>query len=256
MKKFDLIIYLLIIVIFAGFSNAVSAESISYYDYEIVNSYPHNKNAFTQGLLYKDGYLYEGTGLKGKSSLRKVDLETGEIEKIYQLDNKYFGEGITILNDKIYQLTWKANTGFVYNLDFEVVEKFDYKTEGWGLTHNNKELIMSDGSSKLYFFNPKTFKKTKEITVTKNGKKVNNINELEYIKGKIYANIWQKDYIVIINPLDGKISGIIDLEGIINPDNFDHEINVLNGIAYDSKNDRLFVTGKLWPKLFEIKVKK
>ena len=252
-KKIVLLFFIIFLLI-SPFS--LLAIDIEKYNYEVVNSYPHNKDAFTQGLEYYNGYLYEGTGLNGRSSLRKVDLKTGEIEKIHHLEDKYFGEGITIFNDKIYQLTWKSRTGFIYNLDFELIEKFSYKTEGWGLTHNNKELIMSDGSNRLYFLNPKTLEKTKEITVTKKGKKVNNLNELEYIKGKIYANVWQKDYIVIIEPTTGKVEGIIDLKGIINPDDYNYELNVLNGIAYDSDNDRLFVTGKLWPKIFEIKIKK
>ena len=252
-KKIVLLFFIIFLLI-SPFS--LLAIDIEKYNYEVVNSYPHNKDAFTQGLEYYNGYLYEGTGLNGRSSLRKVDLKTGEIEQIHHLEDKYFGEGITIFNDKIYQLTWKSRTGFIYNLDFELIEKFFYKTEGWGLTHNNKELIMSDGSNRLYFLNPKTLEKTKEITVTKKGKKVNNLNELEYIKGKIYANVWQKDYIVIIEPTTGKVKGIIDLKGIINPRNYDYELNVLNGIAYDSDNDRLFVTGKLWPKIFEIKIKK
>ena len=252
-KKIVLLFFIIFLLI-SPFS--LLAVDIEKYNYEVVNSYPHNKDAFTQGLEYYNGYLYEGTGLNGRSSLRKVDLKTGEIEKIHHLEDKYFGEGITIFNDKIYQLTWKSRTGFIYNLDFELIEKFSYKTEGWGLTHNNKELIMSDGSNRLYFLNPKTLEKTKEITVTKKGKKVNNLNELEYIKGKIYANVWQKDYIVIIEPTTGKVEGIIDLKGIINTDDYNYELNVLNGIAYDSDNDRLFVTGKLWPKIFEIKIKK
>ena len=252
-KKIVLLFFIIFLLI-SPFS--LLAVDIEKYNYEVVNSYPHNKDAFTQGLEYYNGYLYEGTGLNGRSSLRKVDLKTGEIEKIHHLEDKYFGEGITIFNDKIYQLTWKSRTGFIYNLDFELIEKFSYKTEGWGLTHNNKELIMSDGSNHLYFLNPETLEKTKEIKVTKQGKKVNNLNELEYIKGKIYANVWQKDYIVIIEPTTGKVEGIIDLKGIINPDDYNYELNVLNGIAYDSDNDRLFVTGKLWPKIFEIKIKK
>lgn len=246
----------LLMLLIQIFPAQTSGKEIIYYDYEIINSYLHDKEAFIQGLFYKDGYLYEGTGLKGKSSLRKVNLESGKIEKIHHLENKYFGEGITIFEDKIYQLTWKANTGFVYNLDFEIIDQFYYKTEGWGLTANSEELIMSDGSSKLYFFNPETFKKTREITVTKKGKEITNINELEYIEYKIYANIWQEDYIVIIDPESGRVSGIVDLEGLINPENYDYEINVLNGIAYDNKKERLFVTGKLWPRVFEIEIEK
>ena len=254
MKKLHLITFSLIIILFLSFSTNNLVKSVNYYDYDIINSYHHDKNAFTQGLIYKNGYLFEGTGLKGESSLRKIKLDTGEIVKIHYLKNKYFGEGITMLNNKIYQLTWKENTGFIYNFNFEIIDKFSYPTEGWGLTNNGKELIMSDGSSKLYFLDPKTLKKKKEMTVTKNNKKISNINELEYIKGKIFANIWQKNHLIIINPENAKVTGILDLEGIINRNNYTHNINVLNGIAYDSKNNRIFITGKLWPKIFEIEI--
>lgn len=250
------IIFLFLITLLIINPYFLLADDIVNYNYEVVNSYPHDKNAFTQGLEYFNGYLYEGTGLNGKSSLRKVDLKTGKIEKIHHLEDKYFGEGITIFKNKIYQLTWKSNTGFIYNLDFKLIDKFSYKTEGWGLTHNNQHLILSDGTNLIRFLDPKTLKVVKKIKVTKNNEKVTNINELEYIKGKIYANIWQENYIIIIEPNNGQVKGIIDLKGIINPKNYNYELNVLNGIAYDSKNNRLFVTGKLWPKIFEIKIKK
>ena len=229
-----------------------SAEVINY-SYEVVNTYPHDKNAFTQGLLYKNGFLYEGTGLKGESSLRKVDLKTGQIQKINNLADQYFGEGITIFQDKIYQLTWKSKTGFVYDMNFNRIKKFNYSTEGWGLTNNYKHLIMSDGTNKLYYINPDSFKIEKILKVKMNHKPLENINELEYIKGKIYANIWQKNIIVKINPDTGQVTGIINLEGIINPENYEHKLNVLNGIAYNKENDKLLITGKLWPHIFEIK---
>ena len=247
MKKIILTIILCILLI----SIPVNAE-ITHYTYEIINTYPHDIEAFTQGFTFNNGYIYESTGLRGESSLRKVELETGEIKKMHELQDKYFGEGITIYNDKIYQLTWEAETGFIYNRDFELIDKFNYETEGWGLTNDGNHLIMSDGSSSLYFLDPETMEKVSEITVTYNNQPIQYINELEYIHGKIFANVWYQDYIIIINPESGKISGVIHLENIIDPKKYDHELDVLNGIAHDGKNDRLFVTGKLWPLVFEI----
>ena len=255
MKKISIKVSIIsLLIIITCCSHLMAEETINYYNYKIINKYPHDHNAFTQGLLYKNGYLYESTGRYGKSSLKKIKLKSGKVVNKHNLDDKYFGEGICIFNDKIYQLTWKENTAFVYNLDFEIIEKLHYKNEGWGLTHNNKKLIMSDGSSKLYFLNPENLKIKREMTVTKKGKELDNLNELEYIDGKIYANVWQKNYIVIINPDNGKVSGVIDLKGLINVENYEHDINVLNGIAYDSKHKRLFVTGKLWPYIFEIEL--
>lgn len=247
---------IILILILFSLSSSLLAEDINHYNYEVLNSYPHDKNAFTQGLEYFKGYLYEGTGLKGSSSLRKVNLKTGKIKKIHNLEDKYFGEGITIFNDKIYQLTWKAKTGFIYNLDFELIDQFFYDYQGWGLTHDKNHLILSDGTNLIRFLDPKTLEVVKKIKVTKNNKDITDINELEYINDKIYANIWKENYIVIIDPMHGAVTGIIDLEGIINPRNYNYELNVLNGIAYDNKNERLFVTGKLWPKIFEINIKK
>ncbi|MFW6308826.1 MAG: glutaminyl-peptide cyclotransferase [bacterium] len=251
MKK---VIISLLILSTLLFITSVSAE-ITHYSYEIINTYPHDEEAFTQGLEYENGYLFEGTGLRGESSLRRIELKTGEIKQIHKLDDKYFGEGITIFADKIYQLTWQSKTGFIYDLDFKQLAEFDYPGEGWGLTNNNKYLIMSDGTSKLYFLDPESQTKEKEITVTLDNEPVNNINELEYIKGKIFANIWQEDHLIIIEPRTGKVTGIVDLADIINPENYNHNLNVLNGIAYDEENDRLFVTGKLWPLIFEIDIK-
>ena len=254
MKKYIFFVFLIIIIF--SFSFVLLADDMEHYSYEVVNSYPHDKNAFTQGLEYYNGHLYEGTGLKGESTLRKVNLKSGKVIKNHKLADKYFGEGITIFNNKIYQLTWKSKTGFIYNLNFELIDRFSYNYQGWGLTHNKKHLILSDGTNLIRFLDPKTLELVRKIKVTKNNKRITNINELEYIQGKIYANIWQEDYIVIINPSDGKIEGIIDLKGIINSRKYDYELNVLNGIAYDNENDRLFITGKLWPKIFEIKIKK
>jgi glutamine cyclotransferase len=223
------------------------------YTYEIVNVYPHDKNAFTQGLIFYDGTLYESTGLYGYSTLRRVELATGNILQLYNLSNQFFGEGITIFDDKIIQLTWRSNKGFVYDKHtFELLQDFSYPTEGWGITHNGSLLIMSDGTATLYFLDPETFGKVRQIEVYDAGP-VTELNELEYINGEIYANIWKKDKIVVINPQTGRVKGWINLEGIQDAENRDPE-NVLNGIAYDAKEDRLFVTGKRWSQLFEIKL--
>jgi glutamine cyclotransferase len=235
-------------------SFSISAAEVTTYSYKIINTYPHDREAFTQGLAFKDGYLYEGTGRKGKSSLRQVELKTGKVQKIKNLPDKYFGEGITIYKGKIYQLTWKSGVGFIYDMDFNQLDKFHYEGEGWGLTNNGQQLIMSNGTSSLYFLNPSTLELEKEITVTLNNQRVNNINELEYINGRIFANVWYKDQIIIINPESGEVGALVDLTDIINPENYDYNLNVLNGIAYDNEQDRLFVTGKLWPLIFEIEM--
>lgn len=227
---------------------------VSQYGYQVITEFPHDSDAFTQGLLYNNGYLYEGTGRYGASSIRKVDLETGEVLQIRSLDSRYFGEGITLYSDTLLQLTWTSRTGFIYDKDsFEQVGTFSYPTEGWGLTHDSSRLIMSDGSATIYFLDPQTLKTVDEILVTYNDSPVSRLNELEYINGEIYANVYLTDYIVTIDPLTGEVTGWINLEGILSsserPMNAE---SVLNGIAYDSVGDRLFVTGKLWPKIFEI----
>lgn len=225
------------------------------YTYNITNTYPHDPTAFTQGLVFENGALYEGTGREGFSSIRKVELTTGEILKSHKLSDEYFGEGITIFQNKIIQLTWKSNVGFVYDMNtFDLLEEFTYPTEGWGLTHDGERLIMSDGSSKLYFLDTVTFEQVGSVNVTENGTDIFLLNELEYIKGEIYANVWYTDSIVRIDPETGNVTGRIDLTGLINPNKYAYEVNVLNGIAYDDKNNRLFVTGKYWPKLFEIEL--
>ena len=221
------------------------------YTYKIINTYPHDRAAFTQGLIYQDGCLYESTGLYGHSSLRKVDLKTGMVLKKHSLPSLFFGEGITVFGTKIIQLTWKSKMGFVYNKEnFAVLQTFHYPTEGWGITNDGRRLIMSDGSSTLYFFDPETFKEVDKIDVfDQEGAAVIGINELEYIKGEIFANIWPTTRIARISLKTGRVTGWIDLAGIVP---FEKDADVLNGIAYDEKNDRLFVTGKLWPKVFEI----
>jgi glutamine cyclotransferase len=234
-------------------NNTTAADEISY---RIVNTYPHAKDSFTQGLEYYEGYLYEGTGLYGRSSLRKVKLETGQVIKKINLDKEYFGEGITILNNKIYQLSWQNNTAFVYDLDFNLIKRFNYNGEGWGLCNNGQYLIMSNGSEFIYFRDPDSFKVIKIIKVVFNNQALKNINELEFIKGYIYANIWQKDIIVKINPSSGKVEAYLDLENILDKSKYDYNIDVLNGIAYLENNDSFLITGKFWPKIFEIKLLK
>jgi len=223
------------------------------YSYSIVNVYPHDENAFTQGLLFDNGVLYESTGLYGNSSLRRVELETGEILQLYALPSDYFGEGITIFDNKIIQLTWLENKSFVYDKhSFELLQEFNYSTEGWGITSDGNRLIMSDGTATLFFLDPETFQKIGQVEVRDTGP-LERINELEYIQGKVYANIWQEEKIAIINPQIGQVEGWINMSGIQNSGNQDAN-NVLNGIAYDAIGDRLFVTGKRWSQLFEIEL--
>ncbi len=225
------------------------------YTFRVVNVHPHNPAAFTQGLVFFDNVLYEGTGLYRKSSLRQVDVRTGKIIRIRTLPSFYFGEGITVMGNRIYQLTWRSGTGFIYDQSsFRMIGTFTYQTEGWGLTHNGRELIMSDGSSSLYFLDPHTFKEIRHIEVADDRGPVRYLNELEYIDGAIYANIWRKDTVAIISPDNGKVKGWIDLSGILEEEQRRGPDSVLNGIAYDSRKKRLFVTGKMWPWLFEIKV--
>jgi glutamine cyclotransferase len=221
----------------------------------VVNEYPHDGDAYTQGLVFHDGELYEGTGLYGHSSLRRVELETGSVLQIHELDDKYFGEGITIYDDRIIQLTWKEELGFLYNREsFEPIDDFSYSTEGWGITHDGIKLIMSDGSATLYFLDPVTFEETGSIEVTAAGQPIRRLNELEYINGEIFANIYLTDRIARIDPTTGNVIAWIDLIGILRLEDTTPQTDVLNGIAYDSDTDRLFVTGKKWQKLFEIEL--
>jgi glutamine cyclotransferase len=224
--------------------------------YQVLNTYPHDSHAFTQGLVCVDGHLYESTGIKGESSVRMVDLSTAKVLQKYDLPAEYFGEGLTDWGSTLVQLTWKEHTGFVYDrFSFSVLRTFHYTGEGWGLTHDETQLIMSDGTSYLRFLDPKSFKETRRIRVSdETGRPVEKLNELEYLHGEIYANIWETDEIVRISPQTGKVLGWIDLKGIIDKRSLGNPDAVLNGIAHDSAGDRLFVTGKLWPKLFEIKI--
>jgi glutamine cyclotransferase len=231
------------------------APRIPVYGYKIVKTYPHDPYAFTQGLVYENGVLYEGTGLYGQSTLRMVELETGQVLKLRRLDPRYFGEGITIWKNRIVQLTWQEKTGFVYDkASFDLLKEFSYTTEGWGITHDGQKLIMSDGSAHLYFLDPETFQEIGRLTVTENDKPVVRLNELEFIKGVIYANIWQTDRIAMISLETGRVETWIDLAGLLKPEDRKGSEDVLNGIAYDAQGDRLFVTGKLWPKLFHIEL--
>lgn len=223
--------------------------------YRIVHVYPHDAKAFTQGLVFVAGNLYESTGLNGQSSLRMVDLETGRALQQQPIDGKYFGEGLTDWGSTLVQLTWESHIAFVYDrFSFRTLRTFSYSGEGWGLTHDAKALILSDGTDTLRFFDPASFTEVRRLTVRDHGRPVNDINELEYIHGEIYANIWHTDRIARISPATGNITGWIDLKGLLAPGDRTSPEAVLNGIAYDSAHDRLFVTGKLWPKLFEIQV--
>jgi glutamine cyclotransferase len=245
-------ILLIVVTLILLTNNLVNTEP-RYYTYNIVNVYPHDETAFTQGLVFEDGVLYEGTGLYGHSTLRRVELETGNLLQLFTLPTQFFGEGITIFDDKIIQLTWQSNQGFVYDKNsFELLQDFTYPTEGWGITYDGSKLIMSDGTATLYFLDTETFSQVSQIEVYDNETgPVTRINELEYVQGKVYANIWQEEKIAIINPQTGQVSSWINLEGIQNLENLDVG-SVLNGIAYDETEDKLFVTGKRWPQLFEI----
>lgn len=221
---------------------------------DIVASYPHDPNAFTQGLLVHGGVLYEGTGQYGASTIREVDLETGRVERRAALPRRYFGEGIAILNDKLYQLTWQSGAGFVYDVaSFEQVGMFGYDGEGWGLTHDGEHLIMSDGSAAIRFLDPETFEVVRTIRVRDQGRPVVRLNELEYIDGEIWANIWYDDRIVRIAPDSGDVVGWIDATAVF-PSTLRRRDDVLNGIAYDADSGRIFITGKNWPRLYEIDV--
>ena len=224
--------------------------------YRVVADFPHDPAAFSQGLVIVDGQLYEGTGKKGESTLRKVDLKTGRVEVFVPLDRSYFGEGITILNDRIYQLTWENHLGFVYDLKtLKQLRTFRYSGEGWGLANDGKHLIMSDGTAILRFLDPQSFEVVKRVRVRSSQGQVDKLNELEYVKGEILANIWYEDRIARISPETGEVLGWIDLSSLYPARQRSRE-DVLNGIAYDEASGRLFVTGKNWPKLYEIELLK
>jgi glutamine cyclotransferase len=249
------IIAILGMILVLLFRSAPKFRTTKLYSYKIVNTFAHDPNAFTQGLVWENGHLYEGTGRYGRSTLRKVELETGKVMKSVKLPVKFFGEGITIFKDKIIQLTYLSKVGFVYDKEnFELLREFHYPTEGWGLTHDGKNLIMSDGTPTLYFLDPETFERISSINIHHNNKLLWRLNELEYIDGQIYCNIWPTERIAIIEPKTGQVTALIDLKGLLDRQDQSRLVDVLNGIAYDPANRRLFVTGKLWPKLFEIKL--
>lgn len=234
-----------------------SPAAVPVYGYEIVHTYPHDPGAFTEGLFYLNGFLYESTGLEGQSSIRKVRLETGEVLQKYDVPSEYFGEGIVNWKNHLVGLTWKSHVGFVYDLkSFKPQRRFAYEGEGWALTQNGEQILMSDGTPDIRLLNPQTLLQTGRIQVTLEGKPVANLNELEWVRGELYANVWQTNWILRIDPRDGRVVGAIDLSGLLKAaDVVKGQTDVLNGIAYDAGGDRLFVTGKKWPKLFEIRLK-
>lgn len=236
--------------------NAYPAQSdVATGSYTLINSYPHDATAYTQGLQFVDGFLVEGTGLYGQSSLRLVDLETGQVQKQVNLVPEFFGEGVTVFEDRIYQITWKAQTAFVYDKDSWMLEEtFTYPTQGWGLTHNGRCLIMSDGSSTLYFRDPDTFAELGQLQVFDHTGPITQINELEFINGEIFANIWKQNRIARISPDTGQVLGWLNLNDLAAQVGATNHEDVLNGIAYDAENGRIFVTGKRWPTLFEIEI--
>lgn len=234
---------------------AAPAPTVVREGYEIVHVYPHDTSAFTEGLLVARGHFFESTGLNGESTLREVDIPTGRVLRRVSLKSEYFGEGLAVLGDRAYQLTWRNNIGFVYDLDtFQVVDQFFFVGEGWGLTTDGVSLIMSDGTARIRFLDPKTLQPARTLDVTFEGEPLKNLNELEYVHGQIYANVWQTNAVVRIDPATGKVLGMIDFSGLLKPTDYGPNTDVLNGIAYDAEHDRLFVTGKKWPKIFEVRL--
>jgi len=235
---------------------SASSASAPVYGYEVVNTYPHDTSAFTQGLIFMDGELLESTGGEGKSTLRRVELSTGKVLQKLDVPGFYFAEGLTVFGGKAYQLTWQGEKGFVYDpKTFKKLGEFEYEGEGWGLTHDADSLILSDGSNRIRFIDPNTFQVRRTISVFESGRPLEDLNELEYVKGEIFANVWHEDRVARIDPQTGAIKGWVDLTGLLRPGDVRDPEAVLNGIAYDEAGDRLFVTGKLWPKLFEVRLK-
>jgi len=256
MSRFQIISWLFTVVICALGIIYFSTQAVSKtHSYAVVNTYPHDPQAFTQGLIYDQGNLYESTGLQGESSLRRVELTTGKILQIHQIPEPYFAEGLTLWNEQLIQLTWQEKTGFIYDRQsFKLLGEFSYDTEGWGLTNNDRYLIMSDGSDQLYYLNPVTFAIEKQITVRDGNVPVTRLNELEYINSEIWANIFGSNCIARIAPQTGQVKSWVNLQGLRPISVFSNPQAVLNGIAYDQKTNRLFVTGKLWPDLFELEI--
>jgi len=255
MKQLLVAVAALAVVLLAG---PIATAAVPVWGVSVVHTYPHDRDAFTEGLFYLDGFLYESTGLNGQSSVRKVDLATGRVLQSRSLGPQYFGEGIVPWKDHLIQLTWQNHVGFVDDLaSFRQLRQFSYTGEGWALTQNSRQLIMSDGTPQLRFLDPATLKEVRRLTVTADGQPVKNLNELEWVKGEILANIWLTNFIARIDPATGKVTGWIDLTGLMNPAELGGDPDAIpNGIAYDAARDRLFVTGKRWPKLFEIKLVK
>jgi glutaminyl-peptide cyclotransferase len=235
-----------------------NAAAVPLYGYQIVHVYPHDTHAFTEGLFYLNGFLYESTGLEGHSNIRKVQLETGRVLQQFDVPARYFGEGIVNWKDHIVSLTWKSEVGFVHDLDsFRVQRQFSYRGEGWALTQDGTHLIMSDGTDELRWLDPETLQEIGRLRVTFAGKPLRALNELEWVKGEIYANVWQTSWIARIDPRSGAVVGLINCNGLLDPSDYlEGQTDVLNGIAYDAGSDRLFVTGKNWPKLFEIQLRR
>ena len=248
---------LAVLLVFGALWSQTSTQGpaqLPVYTYSVVHAYPHDKEAFTQGLEVVNGVFYEGTGLVGHSSIRKVKLETGVVLQRRDLPAPHFGEGITIFGGQMFQITWKSGLALVYDpATFRELKSFNYRGEGWGLTHDHTHLIMSDGSDVLRVLDPATFGEVRRVHVSGAGQPLRNINELEYMKGEVLANVWKTDYIARIDPTSGRVNGYIDLKGLMPAGTVSPEA-VLNGIAYDDKGDRLFVTGKLWPRVYEIKI--
>ncbi|MBV9928873.1 MAG: glutaminyl-peptide cyclotransferase [Acidobacteria bacterium] len=237
-------------------ANTSRSGAVAVYGYEVVNTFPHDPEAFTQGLIFHDGVLLESTGLERHSTLRRVELQTGKVLQKVDVSPYFFAEGMTLMGGKVYQLTWKGEKGFVYDPQtFQKTGEFAYTGEGWGLTHDADSLILSDGSPRIRFIDPATYQVKRTIGVNDNGRPVPWLNELEYVKGEIYANVWHENRVARIDPQTGGVKGWIDFSGLLKPGDVQDGEAVLNGIAYDEATDRLFVTGKLWPKLFEVRLK-
>jgi glutamine cyclotransferase len=228
---------------------------LAYYSYEVVHTWPHDPAAFTQGLVYRDGDFLESTGLIGESTLRDVELETGRVLKQVSIGSEYFGEGLAVIGTRAYQLTWQNRIGFIYDaFTFKREGEFVYDGEGWGLATDGKSLVLSDGTSQIRFLDPATFRLVRAITVTESGRPLARLNELEWINGEIFANVWQTDEVVRIDPSSGVVRGVIDFAGLLPSNERRPDTDVLNGIAYDAERDRLFITGKRWPRVYEVRI--
>ena len=233
-----------------------AAPAIVRYTCEVVATWPHDPRAFTQGLVFRNGSFLESTGLYGESTLREVEPATGRVLKRIPVASQFFAEGLAVIGDRAFQLTWRNGQGFVYDADtFRQVQEFAYEGEGWGLTTDGRSLILSDGSNRIRFLDPATFRVVRTIEVVADGRPVTRLNELEWINGEIFANVWQTDEIVRIDPATGRVRGVVNCTGLLAPQDRGRDTDVLNGIAYDAANDRLFITGKRWPKIFEVRLK-